>query len=348
MTGSFDAAIKSRPVPERVYRLVDGTACVERSGFTVLVAPKTGRAVRVTSVAHNLMGPLRRGAPFDELLRHLQSKYPGTRDVSEKLGRFLEQLEKVGLIDGVQANGRPPGPRRITLIHPDPFVNRVAQIILKVPSWLRSALLVLALCVAAAGMASAVLDGRLPHPHELFTEFDAFGLLAFLLVVVPLHEAAHAVACRVAGAPVGGAGLTLTGALPGPYVDTTRAYAIQDRRKRFFIPAAGPIVNFLSAGTAAWVLAKAPADGAVVHAAATTFIIAAFFVYFDTNPLTPSDGSHMIEALLDDEFAREAAIKSRYRRMSTSRDILIYRLVSAAHGLLSFSAIGWWWNHASF
>ena len=43
------------------------------------------------------------------------------------------------------------------------------------------------------------------------------------------------------------------------------------------------------------------------------------------------DGSHLLEALLDDDFARNAALRRRSSRFVRPRSVRIYRSVCAAH-----------------
>jgi putative peptide zinc metalloprotease protein len=210
------------------------------------------------------------------------------------------------------------------------------------PRWVSVALLVALLTWAVAGVVLVLLGSLKPQLADSVRGFDLWGLALFALAVVPLHELAHGVACRVAGAPVQGAGLILHGnILPGPYVDTTQAYRVSARWSRFWIPAWGPLVDLLAAGAAAWVVLHTAGLGAVGHASRYVFLLSLAFLYFDTNPLTNSDGSRMLEAALDDELARRAAL-TRYRaRLSPWYVIVWYRLACVLHLAGATALLSW-------
>src|SRR5206468_11474523 len=70
-------------------------------------------------------------------------------------------------------------------------------------------------------------------------------------------------------------------------------------------------------------------------------LLSGLFVYLDTNPLTPSDGSHMLEALLDDELARASALSRRRAALSTRPVVNTYRLVCVVHFLVAVLIVGW-------
>ncbi|MEW6708009.1 MAG: hypothetical protein AB1430_24445, partial [Pseudomonadota bacterium] len=200
----------------------------------------------------------------------------------------------------------------------------------------------------AAALAAVVMlafSPRLPHPGALFAQFSAWGLAIFVFGVVVLHEAAHAVACRLAGVPVGDAGLIFHGGvMPGPYVNTSHLYRVERRAPRFWVAAAGPLVDFLALGAAAaWLLATDDPASAAAQAAATLFLLCAAFLYLDTNPLTPSDGSRMVEALLGDELARRSALTRRRARLSGWKTVAWYRIACSTHLQLSAGLLFGWW-----
>lgn len=183
------------------------------------------------------------------------------------------------------------------------------------------------------------------HPSVVAESFNLIGFLALFLIVIPIHEAAHAVACRLAGAEVGVAGIIMHGGLiPGPYVETSKAYRLKEKSKRFWIPAAGPLVDWCAAGIVAWIILLSPGLGeTAVEALSYLFILCLLFVYFDTNPFTASDGSHMLEALLDDELARKSALSRQQATLSAHSGIKLYRRACVAHLLLAIAILVYWW-----
>jgi putative peptide zinc metalloprotease protein len=134
------------------------------------------------------------------------------------------------------------------------------------------------------------------------------------------------------------------GIIPGPYVETTKAYSLKKKSDRFWIPAAGPIVDLCSAGVVAWILILSPQLGtAAVEVLVYIFVLSMLFVYFDTNPLTASDGCHMLEAVLDDELARKSALSKQPATLSNQKGITVYRRACMVHLTLAIIALLYWW-----
>jgi putative peptide zinc metalloprotease protein len=311
-------------------RLQAGVTQVRRPGGQLLLLPPgAGTPLRLTGVGGELVPLLERGATLGQLEAHLVHLHPGARDVGPKVSRFLATLGAAGLLDGTTPATTAPRrrePRRILLGNPDRLARALAKAFVAVPGWARR--------IAGAAMAAAAVAGvtlALASPHrptlgDYAFGIDAVALLLLFVVVVPLHELAHAVACRAAGAPVSGAGIMFHRLIvPAPYIDTREAYRIAERGRRFWIPFAGPYVDLLAAGAAGWALV-AGGGGAT---ASYLLLLCLAILIFDTNPLRPSDGSHMIETIFDDELLRQRALGRGGR--GSPRAIRAYRTIAAAH-----------------
>lgn len=322
------------------YRIRPGVARVQRPTGMVLVEPAEGRSVRVSTAAHDLVPLLVEGASFESLAQRLQERHPRAADVEAKLRRFLGQLDEAGLI----GTSEPTRARRAMApwvsFDADPLARRLAGPLLRLPAAAGWAMLALLGAAALAAVAVLIARGGLPHPMALFTQFSGLGLLLFIGAVVPLHELAHALACRLAGVPVGDAGLMLHGGLmPGPYVNTSGMYRVARPAPRFWVAAAGPVVDALGVGAAAaWLLAD-PGNAA----ATTLLLLCTVFVYLDTNPLAPSDGSRMLEALLGDELARRSALTRARARLSHFKTVAWYRIACSLHLQGSAALLVTWW-----
>lgn len=341
-TGSGDIDVADGLRPGATLRIRSGVARVRRSNGTLLVSPGDGRALRISPVAEDLLPLLAAGAAIDTLEQRLRQRHPAALDVGSKLRRFLAQLADAGLLEHAAVARSRRVPARFPLFETDGTARRAAAAISRLPLPVAAAILLLALVAAVGAIAAVCRAGRLPHPLDLFRQFAPAGLALFALVVVPLHEAAHAVACRLAGAPSGKAGIILHGwVMPGPYVDTSRAYVIAGRMRRASIAAAGPLVDLLATGiAAAWLMAG---GGRVAQ---TLFLLSAIFFVLDTLPLTPSDGSRALEALLDDDLARTSALSppSRRGRLSGMREIALYRVATSMHVQTVAVASYLWWT----
>ena len=243
-------------------RLRRGVTPVRRArGEVVLVGDgAASRPVRLSAGAMALLPQLFEGVPFRELSAGLRERHPTAADVDQKALLFVERLGSAGMLEGVDATSTP----RPRLWNLDPTARRVADKLLRVPRLARRSLLLVGVLCAVVGLVQAFARAHHASIEGLILSFDPLGAAIFALVVVPIHELAHAVACRAAGVPVTGLGIVWHGGvLPGPYVNTTQAYLIADRWRRFWIPAAGPLVDLFAAGASAWVMVGAHAGDGV-------------------------------------------------------------------------------------
>lgn len=345
----YGSAPRAPAAAPQVYALGAGVARVRREGKVILVNPEDGTSVRISKIGGELIPLLAQGATLAELERHLRARFPGAGDLRFKLKRFLGQLSDSGLL-GQARTARPSrGGYRVAVFSPDAPARFLARLVTALPRDLGWGLLWALVLLAAGGIAALVVQGALPHPARIVTGFSWWGMLVILAVMLPLHEFAHALACRLAGQPVGKAGLIVHGFMPGPFVDTRAAALVEGRLGRFWIPAAGPLVDLAVCGAAAWVLLTAPGTGLPpegVRIAAFVFLAAAAILVMNLNPLTASDGSHMIEALRDDELLRHSALRMRGARLSRPVDVAVYRVIASLYWQ-GLAVLLWiWWRHA--
>lgn len=310
-------------------RLEPGVRRVRRSGALLLLAPG-GNPVIVSPLVDEIWDLLVGGVTVDELAAALRGHRPHARDVSAKLDVFLGRLRRAGLLEG--SGYRPSSARRGIELPIDPVASACATLLGRAPRPL--------LVTVIAGSAVASLDGfrrllrRANHPRirDLPEDLSVEGALIVVLVLAPLHELGHAVACRVAGVPAGPAGIRFSSVVvPRPYVRTSVAWGIEQKSRRWWIPAGGPLVDLLIGGCAAWALLLFDPPDAARSLARLVALYALIAINVGTSPIPVGDGSHLLEALLDDDFARNAALLRRPSRFVRPRSVRIYRLVCAAH-----------------
>ena len=328
------------------YTLGEDIDVVRRSQALLLFARGSGRTVRVSLTAAALLPMLQSGATFPQLREVLRQHHPDATDVEHKLRAFLRTLDASRVLrDDGEQDVRQRRRHRHPLFAADPIARVLAAPLRRVlPRPLGAWIAALTMLASIAAIGALAQRGQLPTPAFLAQHLDWRGLLVFFGLVMPLHELAHAVACRLSGVAAGTAGVLMHGGLvPGPYVETNQTYLLTDRWKRFAVPAAGPFVNLLAAGACAALLAAGGVAPAWIPAVRTVLFASLLFVFFDTNPFAASDGSHCIEALLEDELARRHALVPRpLERSAEMRPARRYRICMALHLALAVSLFAAW------
>jgi hypothetical protein len=317
-------------------RLKPGTRRVRRSGALLLVAPETN-LIMVSPIVDQIWQSLVGGTTFAALQTELQQHRPRAKDVRSKLSAFLNRLSEAGLLEG-SSPGQPDKTMRLEFPIA-PLATRLASVVHRLPSGAASGVCG-ALALGAAGSLIALLASpsrpRLTSTGHYRSVPGAIAILAQMC----LHELGHATACQLAGEPTGPAGIRFNRlGMPRPYVATPRACGIERPLHRALVAAGGPLVDLLVGGASAIVvLALKPAGllGEVANIVALYSLVA---VNVGTSPLPQGDGSRVLEALLDDDFARAAALgrPSRFTRPTSTR---WYRAICAVHVGCSIALVG--------
>jgi putative peptide zinc metalloprotease protein len=327
-------------------KLAPGVHVVRRQAGLLLHCSRSGQTLRLSAAATPLVPGLQQGTSVEALVQCLHALHPQAQGVPQKVQAFLAPLAHHGMLAGHETAGPAGGrvwPPRHELLRSDAWLAPLVRCLAGWPAALRRGLWGGGTAAALAALLALLAAGRWPGLQATLTGFDPRGLLIFAAVVLA-HELAHAVACRLAGAPVRSAGVVWHGGvLPGPYVDTSHASYLASRQARFMIPAAGPLVNLAGAGLCAAILLALPADAPAQAAWASAFVLCLAFVWFDLNPLVASDGSHMLEAVLDDELARQVALRAELATLTTPGTIRAYRLACVLWVTLMAGYFRWWW-----
>lgn len=330
----------------RLICLRSDVQVVHRARYTILFRAHGRQAVRVARTVDVLLSLLRVGARKSELEGALHLSHSNDPDVAQKLDCFLSRLDAIGLLEtGGPARHVQARWHRWEFLDINPVAARLDRALNYVPKPVLNVIVGILATLAFVGIAIQVSDAPRPTFNSIFDVTSVWGIAFFLLVVVPVHELAHSVACRAAGVPVGGVGLVLHGGIiPGPFVDTSATYAVADRWLRFRVPIAGPLVDLYVAGAAAWLLLLGSAGALFDAPLVSIMILSTVFLLLDTNPFGPSDGSRALEAILDDELARRSAFGREGTTLSTKRSIWSYRFASALYICIVMLLVGVLWS----
>jgi peptidase M50-like protein len=327
-----------------LLRLRPGVRRIDRPNGPLLVAPE-GTSLRVGATVAAVVPLLGEGISFEGLAAHLRRRHPGAADLEPKLRILVDQLAAARLLEGGE-DPKPAAkqPRGLRTLDVDPLARALARplrwLLAAVPKPVALGLGGAVAAAAATGIVRLLTSPLRPQLTGVFHLSNLGGLALVLLVAMPLHELGHAVAARCLGVPVERLGIGIGFGIPRLMVETPAARFLSSATQRFWIPFAGPLTDFLVAGAAAWgmLLSQRAAPAVVVLFA---FTLLSFGL--NTSPLPQGDGSHMLEAILDDDWARQGALFGRRSRFSTSRGLGIYRGVAVVHSVLVLGAlVGWW------
>jgi len=264
----------------------------------ILVGDMQSRPLKLAGLSCTLALAIKRGASESELIAILGLAYPNhpVAHHQRALQTFIGKLRAAGLLDGAQARSR----GRWSLPNPDPLAEILAGWLLTIPPRLRRLLL----RIAVTGSVVFILWALQYQPHwrewvfstpDLWAAFGV-GMLSWLI----LHEMAHAVACRMHGCPVSGAGLMFRGfLLPSPFINTSAIHLFPGDAIRLHVAIAGPILDLLLAGMlAVWLIFMPPGDATPIVQALLQLVLLG--LYFNLTPFRVSDGRTAFDVYFGD------------------------------------------------
>ena len=316
-----------------VICLCQGVERVSRPGYLLLVSPH-GNAMRVSSTVEQYWQLLETGVRLEALIGHMQSRYPGDL-TAQRVKEFVGKLRACGLLEDFAE-------KSVTIDRWAIDLDQPARIVAKVLGWIPAA--VVGTCCLAVAITSLTLFAQTlvsrAHPHfmDMARQFSWVGLAICLLLLVPLHEFAHSVACRLVGVRAGKMVLD-RGALglPRVFLRTPAVALLQNRWKRVLVACSGLFIELSVGGLAAWGMLH-NWGGAILHRAEVfVFLYCLMCLTTGTSPIQESDGSHALEALFSDDSLRVESLISKKSRFTKPGNVRTYRIICIIHVLLSIT-----------
>ncbi len=299
---------EQRPALPEFLRLGEDVREAVIDGTLMLQSASDVNAVKVSRSAAHLLPSLKEGATFDQLCEVFGRRLSEAQRT--QVTAFLSVLQHAGLLQQPGARARSVLIRYASWDLSAPLARLGDALAASRAAAALAFLLVLFAAAALVWGASIVL----PHLIELGRSVAqplalAAGALAVFAIVIPVHELAHAVVAGACGIRSTRLVLGRRGAVPAVFCETPGSSLIADRVLRILVPAAGPAVD-LAFGLGFGVLAlwsRTPATPYLAAAACASLMA----LVLDFNPYTGSDGSRMLEILLDDDHARAGAFSRR-------------------------------------
>jgi len=250
--------------------------------------PTTGIYHRVSRSGQLLLTYLDGSHTVDELAALVAPKRSIPVDVSDserQLQAFVTKLDISGLLVGS--------------VQPTPDANQRRAKSSSLMPLRRSPLGILAALAGLLSIAGFLLGASTlystPRPdlHELGAAF-VIAVAAQLLIVL-IHECAHALVAQINGVPVRGLGFALLFyVMPVAFVDRTDAYRLRGRRGRIAIALAGMTSDGLFCGATG--IVALTSDGLVHRTAMVLLTFQMIGLFVNLNPLMPGDGYTAVEA----------------------------------------------------
>jgi putative peptide zinc metalloprotease protein len=350
VTATRASRVETAAAPPRRPRLRSGWALKrldagEGPRRYVLADLRHDRFIRFTALEADLVRRMDGTRTVPELVDDVAGRH-GIAGV-QRLAELLAELGEGGQLAGVEpggAGGRSESRLRRLLRPRERLVPRAPDGIDRLYAlggyrlFTRPALVVVAALIAAGPVAFAVvLVGGAVRPLQVAgtVGLGAPAFLAGRLLVVALHELAHALTLAVFGRRPRRVGIKLVGLFPYAFVDTSDAW-FEPRRRRIAVSAAGPAADALLAAVFSGLALVA--TGAVEDVAFQLALGAYAGALLNLNPMLERDGYHVLVDALDQPDLRRRARAHLVRLLARRRHAAAEPAAVAIYGV---AWLGW-------
>lgn len=223
-----------------------------------------------------------------------------------QLRSLLQLLAATGMLEGTTPP-KPPKKKftplqllffKVPLFNPDPWLNAPARGLAWI--WTKPAFLLLIALLAGSFLFGIHQKGELLQMGTLFWQSKGMALLLpfalLAMLVVTLHEFAHALTLKQYGGIVPDAGLLFMCLMPAAYTNTSDSYCLVKRRQRVFVIGAGIICQLLVGAIAFWSWYLATDNSSLKGLSFLLLMASLFTVTINLNPMAKFDGYYLAVA----------------------------------------------------
>ncbi|MBP0016726.1 MAG: hypothetical protein J7647_04115 [Cyanobacteria bacterium SBLK] len=215
-------------------------------------------------------------------------------------------LATTGMLEGTTPS-KPPKKKftplqllffKVPLFNPDPWLNAPARGLAWI--WTKPAFLLLIAFFSGSFLLGIHHRGELLQMEGLFWQSQGMALLLpfalLAMLVVTLHELAHALTLKQYGGIVPDAGLLFMCLMPAAYTNTSDSYCLVKRRQRVLVIGAGILCQLLVGAVAFWLWYLATDNSSLKGLSFLLLVASLFTVTININPMAKFDGYYLAVA----------------------------------------------------
>ena len=223
-----------------------------------------------------------------------------------QLRSLLQLLAATGMLEGTTP-AKPPKKKftplqllffKVPLFNPDPWLKAPACLLAWI--WTKVFFLILMVFIAASLLFGIQQRGELLQMGVLFWQGQGMALLLpfvlLALLVVALHELAHALTLKHYGGIVPDAGLLFMCLFPAAYTNTSDSYCLVKHRQRVLVVGAGILCQLLVGAVAFWLWYLATDNSSLKGLSFLLLVASLFTVTINLNPMAKFDGYYLAVA----------------------------------------------------
>ncbi|MBP0021644.1 MAG: hypothetical protein J7647_29325 [Cyanobacteria bacterium SBLK] len=223
-----------------------------------------------------------------------------------QLRSLLQLLAATGMLEGTTPQ-KPPKKKftplqllffKVPLFNPDPWLNAPARGLAWI--WTKPSFFLLLTFLTGSFVLGIHQKGELLQMGVLFWQSKGMALIVpfalLAMLVVTLHEFAHALTLKQYGGIVPDAGLLFMCLMPAAYTNTSDSYCLVKRRQRVSVIGAGIVCQLLVGAIAFWLWYLATDNSSLKGLSFLLLVASLFTITINLNPMAKFDGYYLAVA----------------------------------------------------